>query len=136
MTPRSAFRRLLPLCAIVLAAAAAAQGTFPAGSTFSSGDGQGNTIATTFDSTGGMWVYVNGQEFGSYSYTVKGDELELKEVSIPADYSCGAVVGKYKWKVENERLVYTLVEDPCSDRASYFTGLQWMRVTGERLRSR
>ncbi|HEX7124098.1 MAG TPA: hypothetical protein VF178_17100 [Gemmatimonadaceae bacterium] len=132
MTPRSIFRRLLSLCAVVLAAAAAAeQDRFPAGSTFSADDGQGNTIATTFDSAGGMWVYVNGDGFGSFSYTVKGDELELKEASMPPDYSCGAAVGKYKWKFENERLVYTLVEDPCQYRVSYFTGLRWMRVSSE-----
>lgn len=113
---------------------AAAQGTFPAGSTFSAGDGQGNTISTYFDSTGGMWVYVNGQEFGSHSYAVKNDEVELKEVAIPQDFSCGPAVGKYKWKFESNQLVYTLIEDACSHRASYFTGLQWMLVTGDQRR--
>ncbi|HSA54078.1 MAG TPA: hypothetical protein VLE53_00170, partial [Gemmatimonadaceae bacterium] len=79
----SLWRRWTPLLVLTLAVTAASQGSsFPLG-TFSANDPEGNTIALTFDSAGGLWAYANGEAYGSSSYKATGDEVEFREVSAP-----------------------------------------------------
>ena len=117
-------------CTATAATAAFTQGsTHPLG-TFSASDPEGNTIALTFDSAGGLWAYVNGESYASYTYKATGDEFEIKEVSAPSESSCGNVAGRYKWKLEENRLIYTVVSDSCELRSNYLVNLRWVRSAG------
>lgn len=122
---------LLPAVVFVLTAAAAfTQGSSHPLGTFSANDNEGNTIALTFDSAGGLWVYANGEQFGSSTYKATGDEVEFREVNAPTESSCGSAVGRYKWKLEESRLIYTIVSDTCEIRSSYLVNMRWVRSTG------
>jgi hypothetical protein len=115
--------------ALIVAASISAAGqtsTFPLG-TFAGTDADNNVIALTFDSTGTIHAWVNNQEHSRSAYSAKGEEVEVREVSGPAENSCGSEVGKYKWKLENSRLIFTAVSDNCQIRAQYLTGLSWVR---------
>lgn len=121
---------LLAMVFVLTAATAASQGnTHPLG-TFSANDPEGNTIALTFDSAGGLWVYANGEAYGSSSYKATGDEVEFREVSAPGENSCGGAVGRYKFKLEENRLIYTLVSDTCEIRSTYLLNLRWVKSSG------
>lgn len=129
--------RSIPLLAVVflLTVTATAFTQFTQGNThplgtFSANDPEGNTIALTFDSAGGLWVYANGEQFGSSTYKATGDEVEFREVSAPSENSCGNVVGRYKWKLEENRLIYTLVSDTCEIRSTYLVNMRWVRSAG------
>lgn len=120
-------RKWLPLLAIAVTVGAAAQGAFPSSSTFRATDPEGTAIAFSFDTSGTLTTYVNGQQFSSISYKVTGDEVSFREITSPADYSCGDSQGRYKWKLEGNQLVFTLVSDTCDLRSRYLTGLAWTR---------
>lgn len=53
------------------------------------------------------------------TYKVTGNEVEITDQD--GDFACPDAVGKYKWKVENEKLVMTIVDDPCEGRAQAFS---------------
>ena len=120
---------LAMVCALTAATAAIQGNTHPLG-TFSANDPEGNTIALTFDSAGGLWVYANGEAYGSSTYKATGDEVEFREVSAPNENSCGGLVGRYKFKLEENRLIYTLVSDTCEIRSTYLLNLRWMKSSG------
>jgi len=49
------------------------------------------------------------------TYKLSGDQAELTD--LEGDFACPDAVGKYTWKVENERLVMSLIDDKCDGRA-------------------
>lgn len=112
------------------AAIPAVQGNSHPLGTFSANDPEGNTISLTFDSAGGLWVYANGEAYGSSTYKATGDEVEFREVNSPNETACGSVVGRYKWKLEENRLIYTLVSDSCEIRSTYLLNLRWVKSSG------
>ncbi len=120
-------RRCMPLALVALFTTAAWQGAkFPVG-TFGATDPDGNVIDLTFDTAGVITAYVNDEAFARMTYTVRGEEFGVLESSAPADYSCSDLKGTYKWKLDNDHLIFTIVTDTCEVRARYFTGLTWVR---------
>ncbi|RPJ52883.1 MAG: hypothetical protein EHM23_32065 [Acidobacteria bacterium] len=87
----------------------AQSGTFPVGSyesgpftiTFKAGD----NFEVTHSNGGGV----------TGTYKISGDQAEFTDLA--GDYACPGAVGKYTWKVESEKLVFTLVDDKCDGRA-------------------
>jgi hypothetical protein len=57
------------------------------------------------------------------SFVISGEEF-----SIANDPVCHEVVGRYTWNLENGRLVFRVIEDPCAIelRAKNLTSLPWL----------
>jgi hypothetical protein len=87
----------------------AQSGKFPVGS-YESGP-----FAITFKD-GDSYEVVHSSGAGVKGrYKISGDTIELADVE--GDYACPDAVGKYTWKVEDEKLLMNLVADPCEGRA-------------------
>jgi hypothetical protein len=53
-------------------------------------------------------------------YKVSGNDVEVTDQD--GDFACpDTVVGKYKWKVDGEKLVMTIIDDACEGRAQGFS---------------
>jgi hypothetical protein len=120
-------RCLALMAAVAIFTAAMPAADFPVG-TYRANDADGNAIELTFDTTGTAVAYVNGQQFSVQPYSVRGDDIEFREGNAPEEYRCPGVVGKYKWKLDANRLVFTLIDDSCAARAQPLTGLTWTKV--------
>jgi hypothetical protein len=128
MSSRRTTPRWIPLlAAVAVLTAAMPAADFPVG-TYRANDADGNAIELTFDTTGTVVAYVNGQQFSVQPYSAKGDDIEFREGTAPEQYRCPGMVGKYKWKLESNRLVFTIVEDNCAARSQPLTGLAWTKV--------
>ncbi len=103
----------LALVAVLLLAGTqtvtAQSGKFPVGS-YESGP-----FTITFKEGGSFEVAHSGGGGVKGTYKISGDKAELTDVE--GDYACPDFVGKYTWKVEAEKLVFTIVEDNCEGRA-------------------
>ena len=109
------FGRSVTLLAFVLVlllaspAVTAQSGKFPVGS-YESGP-----FTITFKEGGSFEVLHSSGAGVKGTYKISGDNIEFTDVE--GDFACPDAVGKYTWKVEAEKLVLTLVSDPCDGRA-------------------
>ncbi len=87
----------------------AQSGKFPVGS-YESGP-----FTITFKDGGSCEVAHSSGGGVRGTYKIEGDEIEITDAE--GDFACPEAVGKYTWKVEGEKLVLTLVGDPCDGRA-------------------
>jgi len=82
---------------------------------FPVGSYESGPFTITFKDDGNFEVAHSGGGGVKGTYKVSGDTVELTDVE--GDFACPDAVGKYTWKVEAEKLVMTLVGDPCDGRA-------------------
>jgi hypothetical protein len=122
---RSSFIAFAAVLAMTSAAAAAVQGAKFPGGTFRTHDGE-NNVALTFDSSGALTAYVNGEAFSSGSWESKADTLMVGPLQAPEGYGCPAGA-KYLWSIEVNTLKVKVVSDDCQLRLQYFTALTWTK---------
>jgi len=53
------------------------------------------------------------------TYKLSGDQAELTD--LEGDFACPDAVGKYTWKVDADKLAFTVIDDQCEGRAEVFS---------------
>ncbi len=94
-------------------AVTAQSGKFPVGSY------EIGPFTITFKEAGSFEVTHSSGGGVTGTYKISGDKAEFTDVA--GDFACPDSVGKYTWKVEAEKLVFTLIEDSCDGRAEVFS---------------
>jgi hypothetical protein len=114
---------LMVMLAILTSAAFAAD--FPTG-TYQAGD-----RAVTVKLEGGKFEVHKGTESTvSGTYTVKGDQIAITDVSGPgACKTAGQQTGLYSWKLSDNVLAFTKVSDRCDIRVRSLVSAVWKRET-------
>ena len=69
--------------------------------------------------TDSFFVYVNGDLVETMIYRVSADTMVIEKLS--GDSPCGTEAGKYTYKIENDKLFFTGVEDMCTERFNVFS---------------
>jgi len=109
------FERLVTFLALVLGLVLAGTQSVSAQSDkFPVGSYESGPFTITFKDGGGFEVVHSSGAGVKGTYKVSGETIELTDVE--GEYACPDAVGKYTWKVETEKLVMNLVEDPCDGR--------------------
>ncbi len=60
--------------------------------------------------------------------TVVGDVFTISDYG-DEPYNCRDGKGSYKFNRNGDNLVFTLINDPCEDRAQTLPGLQWIKAS-------
>ena len=109
------FGRLVTLLAFVLVLLLAAPAVTAQSGKFPVGSYESGPFTITFKEGGSFEVLHSSGAGVKGTYKISGDNIEFTDVE--GDFACPDAVGKYTWKVEAEKLVLTLVSDPCDGRA-------------------
>jgi hypothetical protein len=73
---------------------------------------------------GRLTVSRDGKTAVEGSYKISADEVTVLDVKGPM--ACPPdQTGRYKWKLDGERLTLTVIEDACDGRSGAFTKLTW-----------
>ncbi|HJZ67080.1 MAG TPA: hypothetical protein VKF81_02960 [Blastocatellia bacterium] len=111
---------------VVLAAIAAATRAQELKKATYSASAGGDKWSIKYDDAGKVTVSRNGEVLVESTYKVVKDELEVRDEK--GALACAPEqTGKYKWKMEGKRLVFTKVEDQCEGRATALTTQIWER---------
>lgn len=111
---------LLSLLCVFWISSVIGQAKFQTG-TYSSGE-----FAITFNEDGSHTVSVNDNVAVKGSYTVTGDEIVLTDKE--GQFACdGSLSGKYKWKLNENNLMFEKIEDGCDGRAAALSGQTWVK---------
>lgn len=86
----------------------------------------GAAIALTFDARGKYTLTRDGEFAVRGSYRVAGDEITFTDERGPRAGTGDKQVGRYRWKLEDETLTFTLVEDRSEGRKKACSQL-WTR---------
>lgn len=117
---------LTTIFAFALALTAATQAASLKGTYFNANNGT-NVIGLGFDSTGTLYVDVDGQAFSNTTWETRADTITFGPVtSAPEGYNC-ASGARYVWSVAENRLAFTIVNDDCEIRLQSLTGLAWTK---------
>ena len=117
---------LTTIFAIALALTAATQAAPLKGTYFTANNGT-NVIGLSFDSTGTLYVDVDGQAFSNTTWESRADTVTFGPVtSAPEGYNC-ASGARYLWSIAEARLTFTLVNDDCEIRLQSLTSLGWTK---------
>jgi hypothetical protein len=83
-----------------------------------------SAVTLSFADDGKMTVRIQGQVQVEAKYEVKGDRIEVNDLSGPA--ACAAdLTGVYTWKLDAKKLALTAVKDPCDPRKNALTSQAW-----------
>ncbi|HEX2766531.1 MAG TPA: hypothetical protein VHR55_07860 [Candidatus Limnocylindria bacterium] len=81
----------------------------------------------------GRWEVIHGEPgYRGYGhYVVEGDRITLFN-----DPECGTESGSYRWKIDDDRLTLTEIDDPCAfgQRARDLTDRAWVIAAADRCR--
>ena len=59
--------------------------------------------------------------------TISGDTLSLRDYE--GQYACPDMEGKYKFMINGQVLVLTLIDDPCEGRMHSIDGIKWAKAS-------
>ena len=60
-------------------------------------------------------------------YTVKDSVLTIQKITGKSDCDEN-VIGKYKFEMKNDQLVFIRMEDPCDDRGNVLDKSKWTKI--------
>jgi hypothetical protein len=116
---RSAFLAIVVVCSSAASAQAAAD--FPVGS-YTYGE-----FTITFEANGQFRAFQGSALMVEGEYTVTGDELRLTDKGGPMACTGQGEPGVYRWKLANDELALTKVDDKCDGRSAAMTAQAWKR---------
>lgn len=116
---------ILSMMIVALPALAGETGGIPVGS-YQSGP---FTVTIQEDGTYRV-VHANGGAITG-TYKVAGNQIEVTDQG--GDFACFDGAGKYSWKVEGDKLFFSVVEDPCNGRNRTLTGGPLVLIVEDRL---
>ncbi len=93
--------------------AASQSGDFPLGS-YESGP-----FTITFEKGGAFRVKHSSGAGVTGTYKLSGDRIEFADQE--GEFMCQDSDGKYTWKVDGDRLIFSVVDDPCDGRKQALT---------------
>ena len=70
----------------------------------------------------------DGEVLVRSSFTIAGDTLTISDYGT-GEYVCPDSKGKYSFKVNDDTLIFTLIDDSCEGRAGTLNGLKWFKAT-------
>jgi hypothetical protein len=82
----------------------------------------------SFDGQGQFHVDQGQNSQVKGSYTVKGDQLQLTDISGP--WACSKSAGQtgtYRFRIEGGALMLNVVSDKCADRINSLVNLKWQQ---------
>jgi type IV secretory pathway protease TraF len=84
----------------------------------------GMALEIQFADSGKVTVTADNAVVVTGTFTIKGEEIELRDQSGPL--ACNAdQVGRYKWKLEAKTLTLLLISDDCQGRTQSIAGQPW-----------
>jgi hypothetical protein len=123
MTPRN-FTAALLVAGLALATAGAGGTDAPKGSY--STEVQGTKFVLTLGDKGRFTVMMKDQVGVEGTYKVTKDEIEFSdEKGSIADTK--SKVGRYRWKLDGQKLSFTKVEDDSKGRSAVLTAQPWVK---------
>ncbi|RPI27590.1 MAG: hypothetical protein EHM61_07920 [Acidobacteria bacterium] len=63
------------------------------------------------------------------TYKVSGEQVEFTDQE--GEFMCPDAPGKYSWKLDGEKIVLTLIDDPCEGRTQALTSEPLKKKTGQ-----
>lgn len=72
------------------------------------------------------YIAVNNIPLEATIYTDNDQTLTIKKVY--GQSTCEKILGKYKYEINKEEMVMTLVTDDCYDRSNGLNGTKWTKV--------
>ena len=86
-----------------------------------------NVIGLAFDSTGALYVSVDGQAFLQSTWQTGADTVTFGAISgAPEGYNC-AGSGKYLWSIKDNNVSFTRLTDDCEYRVQSLIGMAWTK---------
>ena len=86
----------------------------------------GMALEAEFSDSGRVTIKADNAVVVTGSFALKGDVIELRDVSGPLACSPDQV-GRYKWSLEDKTLTFILVSDECQGRIQSVAGQAWTR---------
>ena len=81
-------------------------------------------LEAQFSDSGTVTVKADNAVVVTGTFTIKGDEIELRDLSGPLACSSDQV-GRYKWKLEDKTLTLVVVSDDCRGRTQSVASQPW-----------
>ena len=95
---------------------------------FPTGSYAAKNLHLVFDAKGNFHVNQGKATVVSGTYSIKGDQVELTDVSGPwACTSPGQQTGAYNWKFDGTALTLSKMADSCDDRSGALAPPTWKR---------
>ncbi len=109
----------LVLTGAVIAGAVSQNAEFPVGSY------QSDPFTITFQEGGAFRVLHSSGAGVNGTYKISGDRIELTDKD--GEFACQGPVGTYTWKADDNKLIFTVVEDECDGRRQALTSRALVR---------